>query len=168
MMTDRRDAAELQTFTCTVESERTSQGRRLPHPRPWEREAQSLLRVTGQRLRHGDVLVVGRTPTPPHTIITAAWLSFEDLDTPQVFITACGVANDFRGRGGAVANSLIDQVIHVSHEWRAALDASQLLVHGNVHVRNRPSADLLLRKMFEPIDSPRNEYQTWTRMLGSP
>lgn len=169
-ITDRRSAAVLQSFTCTVERPRTPSGRRLPHPVPWEWEAQALTRSASNRMHAGDELVVGRVPGEDG-IAAGAWLEFHELEvhevrTPAVFITSSGVDVAHRGRGGGLADELIDRVIR---RCRAVIDASGAptgIVHGKVHVENVSCENLLLRHGFEPVGLPQGTYQEWVQLIG--
>lgn len=168
-ITDRRSAAGLQSFTCTVERPRTPAGRRLPHPVPWEWEAQALLRNASHRMRAGDELVVGRVPGED-VIAAGAWLEFHELEVhevgmPAVYITSSGVHVAHRGCGGHLADELVDRVIR---RCRAVIDPSGApsgIVHGKVHVRNVSCENLQLRHGFEPVGLPQSTYQEWALLV---
>lgn len=165
LLTDKRSATALQDFTCTQPRERTPRGRRLPHPRPWEREAQSLLRQAKPNPGAGELVVVGRALTDDASIIAAALLAIDSGEVPTAFIQSCGVTREHRGRGGSTADLLIEQIIATSLYYVQPSYSGQLVVHGNVHVHNQPCETLLMRHAFEPVGIPHNDYQQWARMV---
>lgn len=165
VLTNKRSAAALQNFTCTQLRERTQRGRYLTHPRPWEREAQSLLRQAKPNPEAGELAVVGRALTDDASIIAAALLAIDSGEVPAAFIQSCGVTREHRGHGGSTADLLIEQIIATSLNFVQSSASGQLVVHGNVHVHNQPCETLLMRHAFEPVGIPHNDYQQWARMV---
>jgi hypothetical protein len=165
LLTDKRSATALQDFTCTQPRERSSQGRRLPHPRPWEREAQSLLRQAKSNPEAGELVLVGRPLADEASIAAAAFLALDSAEVPSTFIRSCGVVREHRGHDGSTADLLIEQIIAISLSQLQPSDSGQLVIYGNVHVHNRPCEALLERHAFEPVGIPHNNYSQWARRV---
>ena len=91
---NRRDAIELQKFTCTVDRPRTPENCTLPHPMPWEWEAQRHIRSLFVHYKDGDHLVVGRRGGA--VIAAAQSMSRIEGEVLDVFIAAAAVAANVR------------------------------------------------------------------------
>lgn len=99
LIKSKETARELQGFTCTTDHPRTPRGRRLPHPRPWEWEAQRHLRSADRHLRHGDDLLVGRVGSG--ALGAAAHVVYDDDSSLLVAnIQALGVGLSFDSKEG--------------------------------------------------------------------
>lgn len=158
-VTTRQEARVLQGFTCTSDFPRTHGGRKLPHDRPWEWEAQGHLRQTSQLLRQGDLVLVG---VRSHDAIAAAHLHFDvSSDVFEVFIAAAGVSLPERRQGGDLADGML-ATIHAEGLARAA-DGSctHLVLTGKIHTSNTASQQMVQRAGWEPHDAPSIGYQSW-------
>jgi hypothetical protein len=102
--------AELQAFTCTTEHPRTPEGRRLPHPRPWEWEVQAHLRQAGRCFRPGDLALVGREIVGGRLACAAHLQPSSGTALVEVFIASVAVEVSHRGRGGDVADQAFTEV----------------------------------------------------------
>ncbi|MFD4440561.1 hypothetical protein ACFWPK_12400 [Nocardia sp. NPDC058519] len=166
-ITDRRQASELQAFTCTTSRPRSPAGRELPHSKPWERVAQSIIRQSPRCLKAGNLLVVGRCEGTAE-IIAVAHLTFDGV-SPTLFaahVAAIGVSETMRGQGGKVADSVLAKSCDVIVDRAKDRSGGPILVTANIHVENYPSQLLFERATFEPISVPRGEYQQWIRDLA--
>lgn len=156
---DRAAARELQAFTCTSDFPKTPEGRKLPHPKRWEREAQSLIRQCSKRLKDGDILLVGRSAA--HAVVAAAHLVFDRAPSLLDAHIAClGVDVSARGQGGAIANETLAAIIEVAIESAQGLGID-VAITADIHTSNRPSESLAERAGFEPQSVPLSEYQSW-------
>lgn len=157
----RSDARCLQTFTCALDHPRSEGGRKLPHPRPWEWEAQSLLRNLALRLRPSEVALVARSS---HTcpVLGAIWLQFPSASDhgQSVFLAAAGVTLSMRGAGGHVADQLVAGAIAIGMERAKAAGHSQLVATGKIHLQNLASQRMVERAGFEPLGVS-GDYQLW-------
>ncbi|GAA2531645.1 hypothetical protein GCM10010409_01460 [Mycolicibacterium diernhoferi] len=162
---DRVAARELQAFTCTSDFPKTPDGRKLPHPKQWEREAQSHLRECSKRLKNGDLLLVGRTDD--QTIVAAAHLIF-DTAPPlmEVHIGCLAVSVSVRGQGGSVANEALAVATELALE-QASSSGLDAVLTATIHTKNRPSELLAARAGFEPLSVPTNDYQSWALRLNA-
>src|SRR5699024_10886820 len=158
-LTTRSSCTELNSFTCTSERPRSPGGRRLPHPTPWEWEAQALLRNARGHFRDGHTIVVGRDGDHDGPIRAAAWLQFHHTELPAAFLAAGAVDITLRGKGGAVADELVTRALSSAVQHLERFDTDRILIHGNVHTHNTASADLLTRNGFEPVGLPTEEFQ---------
>ncbi|MFD6389858.1 hypothetical protein [Nocardia sp. NPDC060259] len=167
-ITDRRGATELEMFSCTTPRPQTSSGRKMPHPKPWERAAQSIIRQSPKCLKAGNILIVGRREDSEE-IIAAAHLIFEKTSPPlfAAHVAAIGISVTARGQGGKVADGALDQVCRVVGERAHRPTAGPVLVTANIHTRNYPSQLLFERAGFEPLSLPVGEHQQWIRNLGT-
>lgn len=148
-----------------AERPRSPGGRRLPHPKPWEWEAQALLRNARARFRDGHTIVVGRDSNRDGPIQAAAWLQFHHTELPTAFLTAGAVDVTLRGTGGAVADELVNRALNSAVHNLEHFGTDRILVHGNVHTCNTASAELLTRHGFDPVGAPTEEFQQWARLI---
>ena len=161
-ITDRHEATLLETFSCTIDRPRTPQGRKLPHPKPWEREVQSHFRQCSKRLRAGDLLMVGRH-TADEQIVAAAHLML-DQKSPSPFtahIAAIGICTTVCGQGGKVADSTLVEVCSTVVDRARGSGIDIAVATANIHVRNLSSQSLFERNGFEPVSVPSGDYQQW-------
>lgn len=158
-VTNRREARVLQGFTCTSDFSRTPGGRRLPHDRVWEWEAQRHLRQVSGLLRPGDLALVG---TQRNDAVAAAHLQFEDSgDVLAVFIAAAGVSWSERRQGGGLADLML-KTIHDEGLARAtSRGQAHLVLTGKIHASNTASQLMVQRAGWEPYDAPSVGYQSW-------
>ena len=163
----KREAIELQSFTCTDDWPRTPGGRRLPtHPRQWEWEAQRHLRNLSQLLRDGDAALVGRDEE--RRIGAAVHLSYDKSgDLVVATIKAGAVSTRYRRLGDRFVG---DEVLEVAKEEARAralqVGASQLLLEGYIHRENRASMRMAERAGLEPQGLPTSAYQAWIREIS--
>lgn len=154
----------LQQFTCTTDRPRTPGGRKLPHPRRWEWEAQSYLRSASQVLKSGDVLLVGENGV---TISACAHMKLTPIDDSlEVFIAVAAVNISIRGHGGAVADELLSRCIDAGRKRASEMGRARLIVTGNIHVENFPSQRMVIRAGLEPVGLPVGDYQRWRLVLA--
>jgi hypothetical protein len=168
VLSDRKAMVELQRFTCTTPSPRSPRGRRLIHPRPWELEAQSLLRNVSHSSGSEDLVLIGRGVSEPADweIRAVAWCEWHEVEvTPALFIKTCGVSLEFRRQSGEAAGELMEQIFEVARQRLAEQAEGQVVIHGNIHVRNVPSERLFSRFGFEPVGLPISDYQKWSVVL---
>ncbi|MBD0022678.1 hypothetical protein GII33_16395 [Gordonia pseudamarae] len=161
-ITTRREARILQGFTCTTDLPRTSGGRKLPHIRPWEWEAQAHLRQLWQRLRPGDLVLVGRAESE---ILACAHLQFDRQDEVlNAFHVVAGVSMTVRGQGGQIADQLLSQARKVAVERATELECVEVVLSGKIHVSNGASERMVVRAGWEP-QGPPTDYQLWAAIL---
>lgn len=161
----RSSSAELNGFTCTSELPRSPGGRKLPHPKPWEWQAQALLRNAKAHFREGHKIVVGREGAADGPIAAAAWLQFHHDVLPAAFMAAGAVDIALRGKGGATADELVARTIRAAVRNLEHTGTDRILVHGNVHTHNSASTELLTRNGFDPVGVPTGEFQQWARII---
>lgn len=162
-LTTRAETRGLQNFTCAADFPTTPGGRRLPHPKPWEWEAQRHLRQLSQLLRPGDVVVSARENDE---VMAAAHLQLDaDGDVLVLFHAAVGVGLSSRGLGGELADELLARSENLGLERARELGCSHLVVTGKVHVANAPSQQLMARALWEPNSWPVNQYQSWAKLI---
>lgn len=153
-------ARELQGFTCTSDHPRTPRGRRLPHPRPWEWEAQRHLRSAAQHLRDRDALHVGRNSVG--AIASAAHVAHDEHSGLLVAnIQALGVGLSYRARGGDTADEAFATIRDGAKLEAGLRRCSTVILTGKVHRLNLASQYACLRAGLEPADEPITDYQTW-------
>ncbi|MEU1952323.1 hypothetical protein [Nocardia rhamnosiphila] len=161
---DRRAAKPLQNFSCTTELPRTEGGRKLLHPKPWEREVQSHLRQTSVGLKAGQLLLAGRDSISDRIVAAAHLIPDRSSSTTLVVrIAAIGVCTTVRGQGGKVADRTLDEVRRVIFADAQKLGVGVAVATANIHTHNRPSQLLFERAGFEPlsIPAPDSDYQGW-------
>lgn len=135
----------------------------MPHPKPWEWEAQAHLRRASTSLAPGELLLVGRRE---EEIAAAARLLFDATPTlVATFVAALAVSRAARGTGGSLADESLDAVKHVAVERARAAGAPHALLTGNIHHANTPSRLLVERAGFEPASAPTGEYQEWWLLI---
>ena len=165
-MTTRAEARALQSFRCTTNHPESPGGRRLPHPRPWEWEAQRHLRQLSQLLLPGDVALLGRVD---EEVIAALHLTFDaDADLLVAFHAAAGVAQTVRGLGGHVADELLTEAEQVAAELATARGCRHVMTSGKVHLRNTASQRMLARAGWAPLGAPTGTYQSWAQVTTLP
>uniref|UniRef100_UPI003D8FB572 GNAT family N-acetyltransferase n=1 Tax=Gordonia sp. B7-2 TaxID=3420932 RepID=UPI003D8FB572 len=161
-ITNRREARDLQGFACTSDLPRTPGGRKLPHERPWEWEAQAHLRELSNRLRSGGLVVVGRSESE---ILGCAHLQFgQDAEFLEVFHVAAGVSTKARGQGGEIADQLLLHAREVAMEHATGAGCTHVVLAGKIHVRNIASQRMVTRAGWEPQGVP-TDYQLWATIL---
>ena len=159
----RPDTRILQSFTCTSEDPRSEGRRRLPHPRPWEKEAQTLLRQLSHNLKPGDVALTGSIEDE---ILACAHLQFTvDDDIFEAYHAAAAVALAVRNQGGQVADALLTEAQAVCSERALKLGCTNMVLSGRIHVSNMASQRMVARSGWEPRDLPTTTYQTWFRIV---
>lgn len=156
---------ELQGFTCTSEAPRSPGGRKQPHPKPWEWEAQALLRNARAHFRDGHQIIVGRSGAHDGPAAAASWLQFHHDELPAAFIASSGIGIAFRGKDGTVADELIARTIRAAVRNFGQSAPHRILVHGNVHTSNLPCEKLLTRHGFDPVGTPIEEFQQWAILI---
>ena len=153
----------LQAFACTEDRPRTQGGRFLPHPKPWEWEAQRHLRQLSQHFKYGDLVVVGLRHDEPlacaHLLVDQ-----EPGRLVGVFVAAAAVGRPVRGQGGAVADALMHQIAADCAAIASAAGATDHVISGKIHVRNIASQLMAQRAGMEPNGLPAEDYQLWARI----
>lgn len=159
-------AHELQAFTCTEEAPRVPGARRpLPHPRPWERVAQSHLRGARVNMKAEDTLHVGRDSSG--VVCAAALVRYAvSTDTLVAFIEALGIRLERRHQGGALADELLSTIEAVASREASTRACSELLVVGMIHVENLASQRACLRAGLEPDIEIVASYQRWGKRIA--
>jgi len=158
-VTTRREARVLQRFTCTTDFPRSPGGRRLPHPRPWEKEAQTLVREAAKTLRPGEIVLMATVGEEP---VAAAHLQFRtDGELLEAHHVAAAVAQSARRQGGHLADALLVRAQAICLEQAMERGSAQLVLTGLIHVSNRASQHLVARAGWQPRGVPTNGYQSW-------
>lgn len=164
-ITHRRDVSGLQSFTCTTDVPRTPGGRKLPHPKPWEREVQSHFRQISRRLRQGELLLLGCAEDGEAR--AAIHLMFEiSAKVLGVFVASIAVCTSVRGKNGMIANEALLLVHEEARDKANRSCVETVVITGNIHTENRPSEQLFSRAGFEPLSIPNGPYQTWAKQLS--
>ncbi|RYC12485.1 hypothetical protein [Nocardioides zhouii] len=158
-LTTRKEARVLESFTCTDDHPRTPGGRKLPHDRRWEWEAQRHLRQTSQLLQEGDLLLAGLRSSE---VVAAAHLQFDPTnEVLQLFVAAAGVALAGRRQGGNLADQMLAAILAEGLHRATGLRCANLVLTGKIHTRNTPSQLMVQRAGWEPYDAPSSDYQAW-------
>lgn len=144
----RSDARDLQQFTCTTDFPKTPGGRRLPHTRPWEWEAQRHLRQLSQIFKRGDVALLARTG---EGVVGAVHLQFSaGGGVLEAFHASVAVAQTVRHQGGHVADELLRRARAEAMEHASELGCPNIVLSGKIHVSNAASQRLVERAGWEP------------------
>jgi hypothetical protein len=158
----REHLLALQQFTCTTPVPRTSGGRRLMHPKPYELVAQAVIRNLKPPVSGMNVVQLGLIAGQIATVASFTYLADAGQLAPIVFINAVGLTVDYRGGDGYVADETLRRVL-----IRTGLDLSEqgyqgAVAAGNIHDANTRSQALVERAGFH-ADGPRGDgYQQWT------
>ncbi|WP_229051461.1 hypothetical protein [Aeromicrobium sp. Leaf350] len=164
-VTKRSDLRELQSLTCTTADPTTEGGRKLPHPRPWEKEAQTLLRQLSLTLRPGDLVLLGKLGDRTIAALHLQFLAGGDF--LEVYHAVAGITQDMRRDGGTVADALLAEAQAICLERLAEGGHQDVVISGRIHVRNAASQHMVARAGWEPQDAPVNDYQTWARIISA-
>ncbi|MGW4364476.1 hypothetical protein ACWEKT_02430 [Nocardia takedensis] len=167
-ITERREVKNhpFETFSCTDPHPRTPQGRKLPHPKPWEWAAQGLVRRSAHNFRAGSLLVVGWSLADEilavaHVIPEISAVGF------SLHIGVICVSTSVRGQGGAVADRTLARVRAIALDDERASDVNAVLATANIHTRNFASQRLFERAGYEPYGVPTGDYQEWICRLDT-
>ncbi|WP_157124196.1 GNAT family N-acetyltransferase [Nocardia pseudovaccinii] len=154
-------------FSCTEPYPRTPEGRKMPHPKPWEWTAQSIIRQSSRCLKAGSLLIVGWS-NPSNEILAVAH-AIPEVSTSlfSVHVAAIGVSRTVRGRGGSVADRTLEEVHSVVLENARESGAVDVVATANIHTRNFPSQRLFERAGYEPRSVPSGELQQWICRLDN-
>lgn len=169
IVSQRRDvkSASFQIFSCTDPNPTSPLGRRLPHAKPWEWEAQAIIRQSSRNLRPGNLLVVGWS-VADENIVAVAHLIPETIDGKySVHVAAIGVSTGVRGQGGEVADRTLEEVHNVSLKDPRASAARASFATAKIHTRNLASQRLFERAGYEPQGIPSGDYQLWICRLDA-
>jgi len=158
----REHLLALQQFTCTTPIPRTSGGRRLRHPKPYELVAQPVIRNLKPPVGSTSVVQLGLIEEQIATVAYFTYLADAGQLAPMVFINAVGLSVDFRGGDGYVADETLRRVL-----IRTGLDLSEqgyqeAVAAGNIHDENTRSQALVERAGFQADGPRRDGYQQWT------
>ena len=152
----------LPQFTCTTPIARSSGGRRLTHPKPYELVAQAVIRTLKPPVRGNRVVQLGLIEDQIATVAYFTYLADAGQLAPIVFINAIGLSVHFRGGDGYIADQTLSGML-----VRTGLDLSEqgyqeAVAAGNIHHENTRSQALVQRAGFQ-ADGPRgDDYQQWT------
>lgn len=154
-----RDLRCLQRFRCTADRPRSSSGRLLVHPRPWEWDVQSYLR-NSPKLKAGHLVLLGRCG---EDVVAVARLEVTARENDcHVFIASAAIDLDHRGKGGRMADALMLQIRETAVEMCRESGKSEILLEGKIHPGNLPSQAMVTRAGFEPLEAPGlNSYEMW-------
>lgn len=146
-----RDLRCLQRFRCTADRPRSSSGRLLVHPRPWEWDVQSYLR-NSPKLKAGHLVLVGRCG---EDVVAVARLEVTARENDcDVFIASAAIGLDHRGKGGPMADALMLQIRETAVERCRGLGKQEVLLWGKIHSKNLPSQAMVKRAESEPLEAP--------------
>lgn len=160
----RRWSSTLQQFACTEPRPRSEGGRKLPHPRPWEWEAQRAVRNAAQTFRRGDLLLLRRIEDDLAGVMHVRIYVSRDDGPPVAEVVVAAVARAYRGnKPPHVADELFERAL----QWldaRAGFEHVRLV--GDIHIENLPSMKWATRHGFEPlvgVDEADGGYVPWGR-----
>ncbi|WP_156094916.1 GNAT family N-acetyltransferase [Nocardia lijiangensis] len=168
-ITERREVKShpFQAFSCTEPHPETPQGRRLPHPKPWEWAAQRLIRQSSRCFQSGSLLVVGWSRASNEILAVAHLIPEVSAAGFSVHIGVVGVSTAVRGQGGTVADQTLEEVRNVILEDARASSVSAVLATANIDTQNFASQRLFERAGYEPRSVPSGDLQQWIRRLDS-
>lgn len=154
---------QLQAFQATEDPPRLENHRRLPHPKPWEWEAQRHVRNLVQQYKTGDVVLLRLGPE--RDLYGVAHIRLLSSDSRMVVgLEAIAVAQHMRGStpphiGDELYNYALDMLDEIIPD-----EVTQVLLAAMVHVDNRASQRMLKRHKFEPAQaaSTNMTYEKWT------
>jgi hypothetical protein len=162
---ERDDRAALEQFTCTVAPERLPNGRRLPHPRPWELEAQTGIRQHTPPGSSDDLYRIGVNNNGSIVAVSITGL-LEDPDFEPTFkLLVLAIAMPARRQGGDVANACMIDALHQMELRVQAVGALQFLVLAMIDPRNSASKWMCQRHAFAHIGEE-GEYELWGRLVA--
>jgi hypothetical protein len=141
----------LEQFTCTTPAPRGRHGRRLPHPRPWELEVQSMIRTRRDLTYGGGRILLGITSARELLAVTAhsPVNNPEAKTVPQQLLAVVAISVSARGQGGAVADKAVERTLADIAGLPEVVRAGCAVILAGVHVENAPSEALLIRQGFE-------------------
>ncbi|GAA5063627.1 GNAT family N-acetyltransferase [Nocardia callitridis] len=168
-ITERGEARNypFHEFTCADPRPKTLAGRKLPHPKSWEWNAQGIIRQSSNRLKAGSLLVVGWANADDEILAVAHLIPEVSTALFSVHVAAIGVSAAVRGQGGTVADRTLEEVHKVVLERAREVSAGAVLATANVHTRNFPSQRLFERAGYEPRSVPSGELQQWICRLDT-
>lgn len=162
-ITERREVKSLpfQTFSCTEPHPKTPQGRKLPHPKQWEWDAQGFIRQSSHYFRPGNLLVVGWSLTDSEILAVAHLMPDVAAGRFSVHVGVIGVSTAVRGQGGSVADRTLKEAHIAALGDARARDACASFATANIHTRNFASQRLFERCGYEPHGVPSGDLQQW-------
>lgn len=143
----RGDRPLLQSFCCTIEPGRDGRGRPLPHPRPWEREAQAWIRSQRPPAGPNESL---RLEVLDPTLRSVGALAIADhrQDLVVIKLRAIAISAANRGGDGSVADGAIEEILRTAAVLTEAVGGTRTILVTWVHEQNLPSKRLLDRSGF--------------------
>lgn len=143
----RNDRPLLQSFSCTATSRRDRSGRRLAHPRPWEREVEAWIRSQTPPAGPNESLRLEELG-PYLRAVGALALAERREGIVIVKLRAVAINIAHRGGDGTVADGVIEDVLRTATELAAAAGGTRTILVAWVDHRNLPSKRLLGRSGF--------------------
>ncbi|WP_253783641.1 GNAT family N-acetyltransferase [Nocardia amikacinitolerans] len=168
-ITERREVKNhpFQAFSCTDPHPKTPQGRKMPHPKQWEWDAQGFIRQSSRNFQPGNLLVVGWSVDDNEILAVAHLIPDVSVVAFSVHVGVIGVSTAVRGQGGAVADRTLEEVRNVALGDGRATGANAVLATANIHTRNFASQRLFERAGYEPRGVPRGDLQQWICRLDA-
>jgi hypothetical protein len=159
------DRAALERFTCTVAAEKAPRGRPLPHPRPWELEAQTGIRQHRPPGATDDLYRLGVGADGSIVAVSITGLLEDPEFEPTFKLLVLAVATSVRGQGGQVADACMRDALTQMEARARATDAAQFLVLGMVDPRNAASQRMCRRHDFICTGAEAG-YELWLRYVA--
>lgn len=154
----KSDRTELQRFICTDPPSKTWDGRKKVHPRPWELDVQSFVRIHKPRVESGDSMLLG---LDEHGIAAiCAWSGYANRPG-RVLLQAIAVAMRHRRCGGACAKEALATCMGMIDQGARVAGASDLAIEARIHRSNAPSKALFARAGFTCAEMATEELEAW-------
>lgn len=162
---EKSDRPALEQFTCTGPAPKGPNHRPLPHPRPWEQEAQTGIRTRKPPGATRDIYRVGTTADGTIVAVAVAGTLDEPSYTNTYKLMVLAVATSVRGAGGEVADACMRDVLgQIGHRARAD-GLAAVLVLSQVDPHNEPSRSMCQRHEFTSA-GVRGDYEVWIRHIA--
>jgi hypothetical protein len=164
----RQDRQLLQGFRCTRPPAVDERGKRLPHNRPWETEVEGYFHVLRPPGRSEDMIRLGIDDNQDlASIVEVQRLKpISEYPIPEYFIRAMAVALTHRGRGGAVADAAMEDMLTELARRVAKSGVAQFIISGNIHELNKASQAMAERHGLRPLtDVAQDSYIRWRLLV---
>jgi RimJ/RimL family protein N-acetyltransferase len=158
----REDRTLLQGFTCCAPLPQNQMGRKFPHPKPYEYEVQSFFREFRPPTGPDQKLLLGIREDDLCAVIAMSRQKSSG-EIGYVKLQAVAISLDERGKGGILANEVIDVSLREAFKFALEQELHRVRVVAFVDQRNTPSQLMLERAGFvgQFVPNNGNGYDEW-------
>ena len=159
---NREHRQALREFTCTTPDPKSATGRRLSHPRAWEKHVQTYIRRLGVPKPVGQVVQLGIDEDAG--LVSVAHFSYTESVNHDAVVSAHAVAIEVSQRGaeGETADWAMEQLLQRASSDFQARKYSSATVLAEVHASNRDCQTFLERNEFSFHSAVGTDLQLWT------